>query len=68
MGSRTIVRKWGNSLGVVIPSSEAEKEGLREHDEVEITIRRAIDIRQLYGKYPFRDLQRLKDELRKGWQ
>jgi len=68
MGSRTIVRKWGNSLGVVIPSSEAEKEGLRENDEVEITIHRTVDIRQLYGKYPFKDLQRLKDELRKGWQ
>ena len=64
---RTIVRKWGNSLGVVIPSKEASREGLRENDEVEVVIRKALDIRQLFGKYRFRDLQKLKEELREGW-
>jgi len=61
------VRKWGNSLGVVIPSEEASKEGLRENDEVEVVIRKALDIRELFGKYKFRDLQKLKEELREGW-
>ena len=67
MAIRTIVRKWGNSLGVVIPSEEASKEGLRENDEVEVVIRKALDIRELFGKYKFRDLQKLKEELREGW-
>jgi len=67
MAIRTVVHKWGNSLGVVIPSEEASKEGLHENDEVEIVIRKAVDIRQLFGKYKFRDLQSLKDELREGW-
>ena len=67
MAIRTVVRKWGNSLGVVIPSEEASKEGLKENDEVEIVIRKAMDIRELFGKYKFRDLQSLKDELREGW-
>ncbi len=61
------MRKWGNSLGVVIPREEASKEGLHENDEVEIVIRKAADIRQLFGKYKFRDLQSVKDELREGW-
>ena len=61
------MRKWGNSLGVVIPSEEASKEGLRENDEVEVFIRKALDIRELFGKYKFRDLQKLKEELREGW-
>ncbi len=61
------MRKWGNSLGVVIPREEASKEGLHENDEVEIVIRKAVDIRQLFGKYKFRDLQSLKNELREGW-
>jgi len=61
------VRKWGNSLGVVIPSEEVSREGLKENDEVEIVIRKAVDIRQLFGKYKFRDLQSVKDELREGW-
>jgi antitoxin component of MazEF toxin-antitoxin module len=67
MAIRTVMRKWGNSLGVVIPREEASKEGLHENDEVEIVIRKAVDIRQLFGKYKFRDLQSLKDELREGW-
>ena len=67
MAIRTVMRKWGNSLGVVIPREEALKEGLHENDEVEIVIRKAVDIRQLFGKYKFRELQSLKDELREGW-
>ena len=67
MAIRTVVRKWGNSLGVVIPSEEASREGLRENDEVEVVIRKALDIRELFGKYKFRDLQKLKEELREGW-
>ena len=64
---RTIVRKRGNSLGVVIPSKEAAREGLREDDEVEVVIRKTLDIRELFGKYKFRALQKLKEELREGW-
>lgn len=67
MAIRTIVRKWGNSLGVVIPSEEVSREGLHEDDEVEVVIRKALDIRELFGKYKFRDLQKLKQELREGW-
>jgi len=67
MAIRTVMRKWGNSLGVVIPREEASKEGLHENDEVEIVIRKAVDIRQLFGKYKFRELQSLKEELREGW-
>jgi hypothetical protein len=44
------------------------KKGLKGNDEVEITIRKAMDIRELFGEYKFRDLQSLKDELRKGWR
>lgn len=68
MAIRSVVRKWGNSLGVVIPREEASKEGIRENDEVEVVLRKAVDIRQLFGKYKFKDLQSLKDELREGWQ
>ncbi len=68
MAIRTKLRRWGNSLGVVIPRDEASREGLRENDEVEVLVRKAVNIRQLFGKYKFRDLQSLKDELREGWK
>jgi len=62
-----VVGVSGNKQGVVIPSEEVSREGLKENDEVEIVIRKAVDIRQLFGKYKFRDLQSAKDELREGW-
>ena len=55
-------------MGVVIPSEEAAREGLKENDEVEIIIRKTVDVKELFGRYKFKDLQRLKDELRQGWQ
>ncbi len=55
-------------LGIMIPSEEASKEELKEGDEVEVVIRKAMDIRELFGKYKFRDIQSLKDELREGWE
>jgi len=67
MPFRTILRRWGNSYGVVIPKDVALKVGIKENDEVEVTIKRAVDLKDLFGKYRFEDVQKLKDELRKGW-
>ena len=65
---RTTVRRWGNSLGVIIPKDSALKEGIKENDEVEITVKKAVDLRSLFGKYKFEDVQKVKDELREGWR
>ncbi len=64
---RTTLRKWGNSYGVVIPKEAALKEGIKENDEVEVIIKKPVDIRSLFGKYKFEDVQRVKDELRESW-
>ncbi len=68
MAIRTVVRKWGNSLGIVIPREEASREGIKENDEVEVVVRKATNIRQLFGKYKFKDVQAVKEELREGWR
>ncbi len=57
----------GKFPGVVIPREEATNEGLKENDEVEIITRKAVDIRQLFGRYKFKDLHSLKDEMGEGW-
>lgn len=62
------IRRWGNSLGIVIPSDLAKAEGLNPHD-------RAL-IRIMKVRYPAPgsfghlkewkvDAQNLKDELRR---
>ncbi len=64
---RAKLKRWGNSYGIVIPKDVALKENIGEEDEVEVVLRKAVDIRKLFGKYRFEDLQKIKDELRKGW-
>jgi antitoxin component of MazEF toxin-antitoxin module len=62
------IKKWGNSLGIVIPKEAAEKNGLRVGEEVEIRLTKLSDITELRGKYPIGDLQAAKEEMRKGWR
>lgn len=65
---KTKVKKWGNSFGVVIPKEVALKAKLHENDEVEVTIKKAFDIRDLFGKIKLGvPTQRIKDELREEW-
>jgi antitoxin component of MazEF toxin-antitoxin module len=61
------LKKWGNSLGVVIPKEAADKNGLRAGQEVEIRLTKLSDITTLRGKFPIEDLQEAKEEMRKGW-
>ena len=46
---RAIVRRIGNSLGIVIPKTQAAAEGLREGDEVDIEIRKARHLEDVWG-------------------
>ncbi|MDG7012968.1 MAG: AbrB/MazE/SpoVT family DNA-binding domain-containing protein [Nitrososphaerota archaeon] len=62
------LKRWGNSYGVVVPKEVVEKEGLREGEVVEVIVRKAIDVKRLYGKYPFKDLQAQKEKMREGWE
>lgn len=64
---RTRVKKWGNSLGLIIPSEVANKAGIKEGDEVEIQLKKCGDVKELFGKYPMGNIQEIKDELRKEW-
>ena len=68
MNTKSKVKRWGNSLGVILPKNLVEAEGLSEGEEVEVTVRKVSDVRDLRGKYPFKDLQHEKDEMRRGWK
>jgi antitoxin component of MazEF toxin-antitoxin module len=52
----------------VLPKTLVEEEGLKEGEEVEVTVRKVSDVRRLRGKYPFKDLQLEKDEMKRGWE
>lgn len=62
-------KKWGSSIGVIIPKEIVEKEGIKENEKIRIEIKKAHTAREVWGL--FADLkinaQKAKDEMRKGW-
>lgn len=62
------VRRWGSSLGIVVPSEVAKELRLKAGDKVVLEINQA-GIEDAFGS--LRDWavnpQRLKDDLRRGW-
>lgn len=60
-------RKWGNSIGLVIPKDIAKKEEINEGKNVDILILRKSNVlRKTFGTMEFRKTaQQMKDELRR---
>ena len=52
----TKLRKWGNSLGIVIPFSVFEKRKLKEGDEITIFIKNEDDtlLKEMFGSFKFK--------------
>ena len=70
MKVQTVLRKWGNSIGVVIPKYIIEKEKLSEGEEVTVIIEGKNDLKDVFGSLKDWkiDTQKFKDELRKEWK
>lgn len=70
MQIETIAKKWGSSIGVILPKSVVEANKIRENDKIIIEIKRPVIAKDLFGKYPRKSsktAQELKDEAREGW-
>jgi hypothetical protein len=72
MEIKTIARKWGSSLAVIIPKEIADKKQLKENSEITITVSKARPKAGiLFGKFPNwngKSTQQIKDEMREGWE
>lgn len=64
-----VARKWGSSIGVVIPNYVVEKEHIEENEKIKIEIKKAPTAREIWGLFPKLkiDAQKAKEEMRKGW-
>jgi hypothetical protein len=67
----TTVRRWGRSLGVVIPREEVRRKGLRPGQRVQIAVEPLPgpdDFADICGTVKWRkSAQEYKDELRRLW-
>ena len=71
MEVKTIARKWGSSIGVILPKNVVETKRIRENDEVIIFVEKPKPrAGVLFGflKDWKKPTQEIKDELRAGWE
>ncbi len=67
----TKIRKWGDSLAVIIPKEIANKEKIHVEDTVHLSIKKEMDFSDLFGIAKGKlkkSAQQLKDESREGWK
>ncbi len=68
MATEVNVRKWGNSMGIVLPKELIEEKGIKEDDEIIIEVAKKADLSRLFGSLKRKmSGQEFKDMVRKGW-
>jgi antitoxin component of MazEF toxin-antitoxin module len=69
MATEVTVRRWGNSLGVVLPKELIDKQNLSENETVCINVVKVAHLKDLFGSVKIkRSGQEFKDFVRKGWE
>lgn len=69
MAVEVTVKKWGNSVGVVLPMDFVEKQGIHEEDKILIEVVKKADLRHLFGSLKRKmSGQEFKNMVRKGWE
>lgn len=65
----TKIKKWGNSIGVIIPKEEANKLNLKEDQEVTIEIKKENPLKELFGTLKFKkSTEEILKETRKEFE
>ena len=68
MEVEAIAKKWGSSIGFVIPKEVAEKEKIKPNSKVKFDIVKVTDISDTFGKLQRKVTgQEFKDMARSGW-
>ena len=63
-------RKWGNSLGVILPKEFVQKEDIKENQEIRMIATKKGDLSNIFGALKGKikmSGQEFKDKAREGW-
>ena len=65
----TKLKKWGNSIGIVVPSEVLRDKNLKEGEKVIVDINKKDKMKEIFGSLKNLKInsQEMKDELRKEW-
>ena len=69
MAIQAKIRRWGNSMAVIIPNRLIQERRFKENDEIIIEVVQKADISNNFGLIKKRKMsgQKFKDMVRKGW-
>ena len=69
MEVEAVAKKWGSSIGFVIPKEVIEKEKIKPNSKVKFEIIKVSDISDTFGRLKRKiSGQEFKDRARAGWQ
>ena len=71
MEIETKAKKWGSSMGVIIPKFIVDAKRIRENDKIIIEIKTRPLVGEMFGRFPRKsrkNAQKLKDEMKRGWE
>ena len=68
--TKTRIKEWGNSFGIVITRELVIKEGFKVNDNVNVRIDKKQNLEEFFGngKGNINDVQKEKNEVRKLWK
>ena len=64
------IRRWGNSLAVILLKELLDRKGIKENDGIVIEIVRESDLSHVFGSIKKRKLsgQEFKELVKEGWE
>ena len=69
MAVQVNLKRWGNSLAVIVPSKIIEEKNLKENDTIFVEVVKKADLSKIFGTIRKRKMtgQEFKDMVREGW-
>ncbi|MBI5797431.1 hypothetical protein HZA98_00825 [Candidatus Woesearchaeota archaeon] len=68
MAEELIVKKWGNSLAVIIPNEVIVQRHIKANQKILIDFGTKVDLGSIFGTFKTKKTaQELKDFAREGW-
>lgn len=65
-----VTKKWGSSIGIVIPKEVVQKEKIKPNEKICIVIKKVPKAKDIWNLGPLRrtePTQEIVNELKKGW-
>ena len=69
MAMQAKLKRWGNSMAIIVPNKIIEEKKLKENDEIVVEVVRKADFSNTFGIIKKRKMsgQEFKDMVRRGW-